>query len=67
MNFCKTCDNLCKSEKQYSNGRNDCYIYGCRNNGKIVGWIKNDNELSQMGCSYWKPIQEIEQLTISYY
>jgi hypothetical protein len=49
MNYCCCeCGNLDKAKKQ---GVENCYRYGCKTNGYIIGWIRADTELKTMGCS----------------
>ena len=62
---CHDCTNLDKNEKKIDG---TCYMYGCRaaKIKKIFGWIRSDNELKTMGCSFWtnKLPKTNEQLTL---
>lgn len=63
---CKDCGFLDKSYKEMSPNGTGHYIYGCNYQGRkrCVGWIKSDNELSLMGCSFFKEKILNEQIQI---
>ena len=58
--ICAGCCYLDKTRKQNSNNGTSCFRYGCnaRTYDKFIcGWIRNDNELKTMGCSYCNKIK----------
>ncbi len=63
---CGICSNFNKSKFKTHNEINYLKMYECRSrkSGHVVGWVKSDNELYQMGGSCFKPIKKDIQLTL---
>ena len=62
---CGKCRFLDKSRVLKGNDLNPI-MYGCnkRRRGYVVGWIRKDKELNEMGCSDFEERKENEQLSL---
>lgn len=65
---CKDCVYLDKTRKQNGFNNSGCFRYGCNARIRdkfICGWIRSDNELKTMCCSYFNRIKVGTSFTLN--
>lgn len=63
--YCGNCGLLDRSKIERAMDFPKLYHYGCKRNGKFCcGWIVSDSELRYMGCSFWQPEPQYENVSI---